>query len=49
MNSDKTQDFLKHTDITCAEPNPAFIRTMIGYGIQLGYFPEPTPVTSTIM
>lgn len=49
MNSDKTQDFLKYTDITCAEPNPAFIRTMIGYGIQLGYFPEPTPVTSTIM
>lgn len=41
FNSNKTQEFLKNTDVTCAEPNPTFIRTMIKYGIDKGYFPEP--------
>lgn len=44
LNTDKTQEFLKNTDVTCAEPNPTFIRTMINYGIKMGYFPEPVPV-----
>lgn len=44
LNTDKTQEFLKNTDVTCAKPNPTFIRTMIDYGIKMGYFPEPVPV-----
>ncbi|MFP3918203.1 amino acid adenylation domain-containing protein [Lysinibacillus telephonicus] len=44
FNTDKTQEFLKKTDVTCAKPNPTFIRTMINYGIKMGYFPEPKPV-----
>lgn len=44
FNSEKTQQFLMGTDISCAEPNSAFIRKMIMYGIELGYFPEPKPV-----
>ncbi len=41
FNSNKTQEFLTNTDVTCAVPNPTFIRTMIKYGIKMGYFPEP--------
>ncbi|MGE7844071.1 amino acid adenylation domain-containing protein [Lysinibacillus sp. NPDC093712] len=44
FNSEKTQAFLVNSGIACAEPNSAFIRTMITYGIELGYFPEPKPV-----
>ncbi|QDQ01127.1 amino acid adenylation domain-containing protein [Lysinibacillus fusiformis] len=44
FNTNKTQEFLMNTGVTCAEPNPTFIRTMINYGIQMGYFPEPLPV-----
>ena len=44
FNSDKTQEFLAHTDVTCAKPNPDFVKTMIQYGIQMGYFPEPSLV-----
>ena len=46
FNSDKTQEFLAHTDVTCAKPDPDFVKTMIQYGIQMGYFPEPSLVYS---
>ncbi|MBQ0140131.1 MAG: amino acid adenylation domain-containing protein [Kurthia sp.] len=41
FNSNKTQEFLKNTDVICAEPNPDFLWTMIKYGIEMGYFPKP--------
>lgn len=41
FNSNKTQEFLANTGVTCTEPDPNFIKTMIKYGIQMGYFPEP--------
>lgn len=41
FNSNKTQEFLTNTGVTCTEPDPTFIKTMIKYGIQMGYFPEP--------
>ncbi|MFJ7952877.1 amino acid adenylation domain-containing protein [Lysinibacillus sp. NPDC096418] len=41
FNSDKTQDFLATTDVVCTAPDSSFIRSMIKYGIQTGYFPEP--------
>ncbi|WP_342514302.1 amino acid adenylation domain-containing protein [Sporosarcina sp. FSL K6-1522] len=41
FNSDKTQAFLTDTTVSCAEPNRAFIQTMINYGIDTGYFPTP--------
>ncbi len=44
FNTNKTQAFLMNTDVTCAEPSPTFIRTMVNYGVQVGYFPKPIPV-----
>lgn len=44
FNTKKTQEFLMNTDVACAEPNPTFIKTMINYGIQMGYFPKPLSV-----
>ncbi len=44
FNCDKTQAFLAHTKISCAVPNPAFIRKLIHYGIKMEYFPKPKSV-----
>ncbi len=41
FNSNKTQEFLKHTGVSCAKPDKAYIRAMIDYAIQVNYFPEP--------
>lgn len=41
FNSNITQNFLSNTDVVCVEPNTSFIRTLIKYGIEMGYFPEP--------
>jgi len=44
FNSNKTQEFLASSTITCAVPNAAFIQNMIDYGVEIGYFPEPKAV-----
>ena len=41
FNSNKTQDFLKNTNVVCTEPNKAYIRAMVDSAIQVNYFPEP--------
>jgi len=44
FNCKKTIEFLANARIECAAPNTAFIHQMIEYGIETGYFPEPTQV-----
>lgn len=45
FNSDQTQALLEQTAVNCSAPDPSFIRSMIEYGIEMGYFPEPILVS----
>lgn len=42
FNSNKTQEFLRDTNVRCAKPDHVFIEKLIAYGVMASYLPERT-------